>query len=135
MNIYNFKSRFLLDNSYKWSNIGYGEEIEILELKLSDALLVDVTVKRQTSVRNLSVAGDKVKVTTDRGVSETFDTVVVTAPVAQILQLEGDIAALIGMIAIALFSSSSSSDVLSCKTLAFSHNCDICTCVSEGPMV
>ena len=35
-------------------------------------------------------------VTTDEGYSEQFDAVVITMPVAQILQLEGDIASLIG---------------------------------------
>ncbi|XP_045214188.2 renalase-like isoform X2 [Mercenaria mercenaria] len=46
-------------------------------------------------VKDVSVADDKVKVTTDEGHSEQFDAVVITMPVAQILQLQGDIASLI----------------------------------------
>ena len=38
----------------------------------------------------------KVKVTTDKGVSDLFNAVVLTMPVPQILQLQGDIQALIG---------------------------------------
>ena len=47
-------------------------------------------------VKDVSIESGKVKVTTDKGVSDLFDAVVLTMPVPQILQLQGDIQALIG---------------------------------------
>lgn len=46
-------------------------------------------------VRDVSMVTDKVKVTTDQGHTEQFDAVVITMPVPQILQLQGDIEKLI----------------------------------------
>lgn len=46
-------------------------------------------------VKDISIADSKVKVTRDEGHSEVFDAVVVTMPVPQILQLQGDIVSLI----------------------------------------
>ena len=47
-------------------------------------------------VKDVSMVSGKVKVTADKGVSALFDAVVLTMPVPQILQLQGDIQALIG---------------------------------------
>ena len=47
-------------------------------------------------VMDVSMVSEKVKVTTDNGVSDLFDAVILTMPVPQILQLQGDIQALIG---------------------------------------
>ena len=47
-------------------------------------------------LKDVSIASEKVKVTTDKGVSDLFDAVVLTMPVPQILQLQGDIRSLIG---------------------------------------
>lgn len=51
-------------------------------------------------VTDVSMETDKVKVTTDKGHCESFDGVVITMPVPQILQLKGDIARLIGKLEI-----------------------------------
>ena len=47
-------------------------------------------------LKDVSIVKEKVKVTTDEGVSDLFDAVVLTMPVPQILQLQGDIQSLIG---------------------------------------
>ena len=59
-------------------------------------LSIDAKLSREHLVKNVSIESGKVKVTTDKGVSDLFDAVVLTMPVPQILQLQGDIQALIG---------------------------------------
>ena len=59
-------------------------------------LCSDVAVAKGQLLKDVSIATEKVKVTTDKGVSDLFDAVVLTMPVPQILQLQGDIQSLIG---------------------------------------
>ena len=58
---------------------------------------LDAKVAREHLVSDVSITAGKVKVTTDKGISDLFDAVVLTMPVPQILQLQGDIQALIGL--------------------------------------
>ncbi|XP_052782750.1 renalase-like [Mya arenaria] len=53
------------------------------------------TVERSHQITSVSKDGNGVKVTTDQGLSDTFDAIVLTMPVPQILQLKGDIPSLI----------------------------------------
>ncbi|KAL4240187.1 hypothetical protein ACF0H5_000981 [Mactra antiquata] len=53
------------------------------------------TIGREYLVKDVSIATDKVNVTTDDNKCDIFDAVVLTMPVPQILQLQGDIKSLI----------------------------------------
>ena len=59
--------------------------------------VTDATVGRQHLVTSITTEGIQVAVTTEQGTKESFDAVILTMPVPQILQLKGDIAKLIGM--------------------------------------
>jgi hypothetical protein len=70
--------------------------IDIAFFNLKMPFYKDPVLGKGYLVKDVSIANDKVKVTTDEGHSEHFDAVVITMPVAQIMQLQGDIASLIG---------------------------------------
>lgn len=56
----------------------------------------DASVGRQHLVTSITTEGTHVAVTTEQGIKELFDAVVLTMPVPQIFQLKGDIAKFIG---------------------------------------
>lgn len=68
-----------------------------MEVFIQCVSITDPKLGKGYLVKDLSIADNKVKVTTDEGYSELFDAVVVTMPVPQILQLEGDIVSMIGL--------------------------------------
>ena len=59
--------------------------------------VIDISISKGQLVKDVSIAAGKVKVTTDKGVSDLYDAVVLTMPVPQILQLQGDVQAFIGL--------------------------------------
>lgn len=75
-------------------------ETDIAQLYLFSSCFLEPDLGKGYLVKDVSVVSDKVKVTTDEGVSDQFDAVVLTMPVPQILQLQGDISGLIGMLLI-----------------------------------
>lgn len=56
----------------------------------------DPVLGRGKLVTDVSLATDKVEVTTSEGHTESFDGVVITIPVPQLLQIKGDVPRLIG---------------------------------------
>ena len=59
--------------------------------------ILEISISKGQLVKDVFIAAGKVKVTTDKGVSDLYDAVVLTMPVPQILQLQGDVQAFIGL--------------------------------------
>lgn len=57
----------------------------------------DAELKFDHLIKRVDIEGDKIKLTSETGVTEECDAVVLTMPVPQILQLQGSIKDLIGL--------------------------------------